>query len=63
MSSKLLKLALGCGFAVAFVAPALACDFHKTTAESDQPMAQTQQATPDTPQTAQSEPAPDTGSN
>ncbi|HTZ68343.1 MAG TPA: hypothetical protein VMB83_12965 [Roseiarcus sp.] len=63
MRSKLLKLALGCGFAAAFVAPALACDFHKTTAESDQPTAQTQQTTPDTPQTAQSQPAPDTGSN
>jgi hypothetical protein len=63
MRSKLLKLALGCGFAAAFVAPALACDFHNTTAEKDQPMAQSQQAAPDTPETAQSQPAADTGSN
>jgi hypothetical protein len=63
MRSKLLKVALGCGFAAALVAPALACDFHKTTAENDQPMAQSQQTTPDTPQTAQSQPAADTGSN
>lgn len=63
MRSKLLKLALGCGFAAAFVAPALACDFHRTSAANDQPMAQTQQTTPDTPQTAESQPAPDTGSN
>jgi hypothetical protein len=62
MRSKLLKVALGCGFAAALVAPALACDFHKTTAENDQPMAQSQQTTPDAPQTAQSQPA-DTGSN
>jgi hypothetical protein len=64
MRSKLLKLALGCGFAAAFVAPALACDYyHTTSAQNDQPMAQSQQTTPDTPQTAQSQPAPDTGSN
>jgi hypothetical protein len=63
MRSRLLKLALGCGFAAAFVAPALACDFHKTTAERDQPMAQSQQTTPGTPQTAESQPAADTGSN
>jgi hypothetical protein len=64
MRSKLLKLALGCGFAAAFVAPALACDFHTTSAQNDQPMAQSQQqTTPDTPQTAESQPAADTGSN
>jgi len=63
MRSKLLKVALGCGFAAALVAPALACDFHKTTAENDQPMAQSQQTTPDSPQTAQSQPAAYTGSN
>ncbi len=63
MRSKLLKVALGCGFAAALVAPALACDFHKTSAENDQPTAQSQQATPDAPQTAQSQPAVDTGSN
>ena len=63
MRSKLVKVVLGCGFAAAFVAPALACDFHKTSAENDQPMAQSQQTTPDTPQTAQSQPAPDAGSN
>jgi hypothetical protein len=65
MRSKLVKLALACGFAAAIAAPALACEFNKTTAERDQPMAQTQQTTtPDTPQTAESQPAPaDTGSN
>ena len=34
MRSKLVKLALGCGFAAAVVAPALACDFHNTTVQS-----------------------------
>jgi hypothetical protein len=63
MRSKLVKLLLGCGFAAALVAPALACDFHRTSAENDQPMAQSQQTTPDTPQTAQSQPAADSGSN
>ncbi len=66
MRSKLVKLALGCGFAVAVVAPASACDFHMTSAQNDQPMAQSQQTTPDTsqtPQTAESQPAADTGSN
>jgi len=63
MRSKLLKVVLGCGFAAALVAPALACDFHKTSAENDQPTAQSQQTTPDAPQTAQSQPAPNTGSN
>jgi len=47
----------------ALVAPALACDFNKTSAQNDQPMAQSQQTTPDAPQTAQSQPAADTGSN
>jgi hypothetical protein len=64
MRSKLVKLALGCGFAAAFVVPALACDFHATSAQNDQAVAQSQQqTTPDTPQTAQSQPAPDAGSN
>jgi hypothetical protein len=63
MRSKLVKLAVGCAFAAAFAAPALACDFYKSTAEKDQPVAQSQQTTPDTPQTAQSQPATDTGSN
>ena len=63
MRSKLVKLALGCGFAAAVVAPALACDFHSTSAQNEQPMAQSQQTTPDTPETAQSQPAADTGSN
>jgi hypothetical protein len=62
MRSKLVKLVLGCGFVAAFVAPALACDFHTTSAQNNQPMAQSQQ-TPDTPQTAESQPAADTGSN
>jgi hypothetical protein len=63
MRSKLLKVALGCGLAAAFAAPALACDFSKTSAQNDQPTVQSQQTTPDTPQTAQSQPAADTGSN
>jgi hypothetical protein len=63
MRSKLVKLALGCGFAAAVVAPAFACDFHMTSAQSEQPMAQSQQTTPDAPQTAESQPAADTGSN
>ena len=63
MCSKLVKVVLGCGFAAALVAPALACDYNKTSAQNDQPMAQSQQTTPDAPQTAQSQPAPDTGSN
>lgn len=65
MRSKLVKLALGCAFAAAFAAPALACDFyHSTSAQNDQPMAQSQQqTTPDTPQTAESQPAPNSGSN
>jgi hypothetical protein len=54
---------LGCGFAAALVAPALACDFHKTSAENDQPTAQSQQTTPDTAQTAETQPTADTGSN
>jgi hypothetical protein len=64
MRSKLVKLVLGCGFAAAIAVPALACDYyHSTSAQNDQPMAQSQQATPDTPQTAQSQPAADTGTN
>jgi hypothetical protein len=63
MRSKLLKAALGCGFVVALVAPAWACEFNKTSAENDQPTAQSQQTTPDTPQTAASQPAADTDSN
>ena len=69
MRSKLIKLVLGGGFAAAFVAPALACDYyHMTSAQNDQPVAQSQPApdtaqTPDTPQTAESQPAADTGSN
>jgi hypothetical protein len=63
MRSKLLKVVLGCGFAAALVAPALACDFHKTSAENDQPTAQSQQTTPDTAQTAETQPTADTGSN
>jgi hypothetical protein len=63
MRSKLVKLAVGCAFAAAFAAPAPACDFNKTSAQNDQPMAQSQQTTPDTPQTAETQPAPDTGSN
>jgi hypothetical protein len=69
MRSKLIKLVLGCGFAAAMVAPAFACDYyHMTSAQNDQPVAQSQQTpataqTPDTPQTAESQPAADTSSN
>jgi hypothetical protein len=63
MRSNLAKLVLGCAFAAAFVAPALACDYHMTSAQNDQPMAQSQQTTPDAPQTAESQPAAETGSN
>jgi hypothetical protein len=63
MRSKLLKMVLGCAFAAAFAAPTLACEFNKTSAQNNQPTAQSQQATPDTPQTAESQPAADTGSN
>jgi hypothetical protein len=71
MRSTLVKLALGCALAAAFAAPTLACDFNKITAESNQPVAQSQQttpdpnqtATPDTPQTAESQPAPNASSN
>jgi hypothetical protein len=63
MRSKLLKLVLGCAFAAAFAVPALACEFNKTSAQNDQPVAQSQQTTPDTPQTAETQPAADTGSN
>ncbi len=64
MRSKFLKVVLGCGFAVAFAAPALACDLHAITTESEQATAQSEQSTtPDTPQTAQSQPVADTGSN
>ena len=64
MRSKLVKLALGCGFAAAFAAPALACDFHTTSAQNEQTVSQSQQqTTPDTPQTAESQPAPNSGSN
>lgn len=63
MRSKLVKVVVGCGFAVALVAPAFACEFNKTSAQNDQPVAQSQQTTPDAPQTAQSQPAADAGSN
>jgi hypothetical protein len=69
MRTNLIKLVLGCGFAAAMVAPAFACDYyHMTSAQNDQPVAQSQQTpttaqTPDTPQTAESQPTADTGSN
>jgi hypothetical protein len=63
MRSKLVKLAVGCTFAATFAGSALACDFNKASAQNDQPMVQSQQTTPDTPQTAETQPAPDTGSN
>jgi hypothetical protein len=71
MRSTLVKLVLGCGLAVAFAAPTLACEFYKQTVKNDQTVAESQQAapdsaqtaTPDTPQTAESQPAPNAGSN
>jgi hypothetical protein len=63
MRSEFVKLVLGCGFAAAFVTPVLACDFHNTSAQNEQPMAQSQQTTPDAAQTAASQPTTDTGSN
>jgi hypothetical protein len=51
MRSKLIALLIGCGLA-AIVAPALACDYNHTASS---------QSTSD--QTAQSQPASDTGSN
>jgi hypothetical protein len=64
MRTKLITLVLGCGFAAAVAAPAFACDYyHTTSAQNDQPVAQSQQTTPDAPQTAQSQPTTDTGSN
>jgi hypothetical protein len=63
MRSKLVKLVFGCGLAAALVAPALACEFNKTSAENDQTTAQSQQTAPDAAQTAASQPAADTGSN
>jgi hypothetical protein len=72
MRSTVVKLVLGCGLAVAFAAPTLACEFYKQTVKSDQTVAEQQQATPDsaqsatpdtTPQTAESQPAPNAGSN
>ncbi len=52
MRSKLIGLLIGCGLA-AIVAPALACDFGRS--------AQNSQST--SQQTAQSQPASDSGSN
>jgi hypothetical protein len=70
MRSTLVKLALGCGLAAAFAAPTMACDFYKQTVKTDQTVAQSQQApdpsrasTMDTPQTAESQPTPNAGSN
>ena len=68
MRSTLVKLALGCGLAVAFAAPTMACEFYKQTVKNDQAVAQSQQTTPDparteTPQTEESQPAPNAGSN
>jgi hypothetical protein len=63
MRSKLVKVVFGCGFAMALVAPALACEFNKTSAQNDQPTAQSQQTTPGASETAQSQPTGDSGSN
>lgn len=71
MRSTLVKLVLGCGLAAAFAAPTMACEFYKQTVKTDQTVAQSQQTTPDpgqtsttdVPQTAESQPAPNAGSN
>jgi hypothetical protein len=70
MRSTLVKVVFGCGLAAAFAAPTMACEFYKQTVKTDQAVAQSQQtpdssqaATPDTPQTAESQPAPNAGSN
>jgi hypothetical protein len=69
MRSTLVKLALGCGLAVAFAAPTMACEFYKQSVKNDQTVAQSQQTAPDPaqtetpPQTAESQPAPNAGSN
>ena len=72
MRSTFVKVVLGCGLAVAFAAPTLACEFYKQTVKSDQTVAEQYQGTPDsgqtatpdtTPQTAESQPAPNAGSN
>jgi hypothetical protein len=70
MRSTLVKLVLGCGLAAAFAAPTMACEFYKQTVKNDQAVAQSQQApdpsqtsTTDTPQTAETQPAPNAGSN
>jgi hypothetical protein len=52
MRSKLIGLLIGCGLA-AIVAPALACDYH-TSAQNSQSTSQ---------QTAETQPASDSGSN
>jgi hypothetical protein len=48
MRSKLCGLLLGCGLVAAMVFPALACDFHLTTADKDQAPQHTAQAQPST---------------
>jgi hypothetical protein len=70
MRSTFVKVVLGCGLAVAFAAPTLACEFYKQSVKTDQTIAQSQQApdpsqtsATDTPQTAESQPAPNAGSN
>jgi hypothetical protein len=63
MRSEFVKLVVGCGFLAASITPVLACDYYKTTVQNDQPVAQSQQTTPDAPQTAESQPTADTGSN
>ena len=52
MRSKLIAFLVGCGLA-AFVAPALACDYHNMSAHNDQ----------SSEQTAQTQTPSDTGSN
>jgi hypothetical protein len=71
MRSTFAKLVFGCGLAAALSAPAFACEFYKQTVKTDDTVVQSQQATPDaaqtvtpdTPQTAESQPSPNAGSN
>ena len=46
MPSKLIGIVLGFGLAVALTASAMACDYHMTTATSDEASQQTAQAEP-----------------
>ena len=46
MPSKLIGIVLGFGLAAALTASAMACDYHMTTAKSDQASQQTAESQP-----------------